>query len=129
LYEREVPATLASGNDTSGRMCGRVVTGGLTAIDVLASGEGEMATLGILIEPELPMTHLNVRRQQKRIGFWLAMDDRSAEVRQWEGQAGKMKGERLVSNSFEPRVIDGSGRGTHGRIGSADTKRVGGETS
>lgn len=104
MYERVVPPTLASGSDTSGGMCGRVVTGGLTAIDVLACGEDEMATLGILIEQELPMTHLNVRGQQTRIGFWLAMGDRSAEVRE-EIQAGKMNGERLVSNSFE-RAID-----------------------
>ena len=42
-------------------MCGRVVAVGLAAVDVLAFGEDEVATLGIFVEPQLPMTHL---RQQ-----------------------------------------------------------------
>ena len=57
-YRREVSPTLACGSNTSGRMCGRVVAGGLTAVDVLTAGESQMAAGGMFIEPQLPMTHL-----------------------------------------------------------------------
>jgi len=57
-YGREEPPTSAGWRDTRGRVRGGVVAGGLTAIDVLASGEGEMTTGGMFIEPQLPMTHL-----------------------------------------------------------------------
>ena len=57
-YGREVPFTLAGGSNASGRVCGRVVAGGLTAVDVLVAGERQVATEGMFIEPQLPMTHL-----------------------------------------------------------------------
>jgi len=55
---REVPPTMAGGGDASGRVFGRVVAGGLTTIYVLTAGESQMATGGMFIEPQLPMTHL-----------------------------------------------------------------------
>jgi len=55
---REEPPTSAGWGDTRGRVCGGVVAGGQTAVDVLAGGEGEMTTGGMFIEPQLPMTHL-----------------------------------------------------------------------
>lgn len=57
-YGREVPPTLTGGGNTSGRMCGRVMAGGLAAIHVLTAGESQMAAGGMFIEPQLPMTHL-----------------------------------------------------------------------
>ena len=60
-YEREVPATLTIGSKTSGGVCGRVVTSGQTTIDVFASGKNQMGTLGIFVEPQLPMTHVKLR--------------------------------------------------------------------
>ena len=57
-YGREEPPTSAGWRDTRGRVCGGVVAGDLTAIDILAGGEGEMTTGGMFIEPQLPMTHL-----------------------------------------------------------------------
>lgn len=56
-HRREEAATLAIGSDAGGRMCGRVEAERLPAIDVLAGGEDEVATLGIFVEPQLPMTH------------------------------------------------------------------------
>ena len=46
-------------------MCGRVVAGGLTTIDVLVFGEDEMVALGIFVEPQLPMTHLRPQTVQE----------------------------------------------------------------
>jgi len=54
----EVPPALAGGSDASGRVCSRVVAGGLAAIHVLTAGESQMATGGMFVEPQLPMTHL-----------------------------------------------------------------------
>ena len=55
---REVPPTVAGGGDASGRVCGRVVAGGLATVYVLTGGESQMAAGGMFIEPQLPMTHL-----------------------------------------------------------------------
>jgi len=55
-----VPPTLTRGRDAGCRVCGSIVTGVLTAVDVLALDENEMATLGIFLEPQLPMTHLRL---------------------------------------------------------------------
>ena len=55
---REVSPTMAGGSDASGRVCGRVVAGGLAAVHVLTAGESQMATGGMFIEPQLPVTHL-----------------------------------------------------------------------
>ena len=74
-YGREVPPTLAGGGDTSGRMYSGVVAGGLTAIDVLTASEGQVATGGMFVEPQLPMTHLEGAQW-----IWLTAGDRSAEV-------------------------------------------------
>lgn len=87
-YRREVPPTLTDGGDTGERMCGRVETRFLSAVDVLTTGENEMVTLGIFVEPQLPMTHLKTGGEQsasesKRIGLWLTVGDRSAEVGEW----------------------------------------------
>lgn len=109
-YGREVPPTLAGGGKTGGRMCSRVVAVGPTAIDVLTAGEGQMATGGMFVEPQLPMTHLQAMetnhqwsRGIERIGFWLTVDDRSAEV----GAGG-------TSTSFKfVRESDQSERETH----------------
>ena len=60
-YGREVPPTLAGGGKTGGRVCGRVVAGGLPTVNVLAPGEGEMTTGGMFVEPQFPMTHLQAR--------------------------------------------------------------------
>ena len=57
-YGREVSPTLTGGSNASGRVCGRVVAGGLAAVDVLTGGESQVATEGVFIEPQLPMTHL-----------------------------------------------------------------------
>lgn len=54
----EVPPTFTGGGHTSGWMRGRVETGCLSAVHVLATGENEMGTLDIFVEPQLPMTHL-----------------------------------------------------------------------
>ena len=62
-YEREVPSTLAGGRNTSGRMCSRVVAVGPTAINVLTAGESQMATGGMFVEPQLPMTHLRAMQE------------------------------------------------------------------
>jgi len=66
-YGREVPPTLTVGSNAGGRMCGRVVAGGLTAINVLTADESQMATVGMFIEPQLPMTHLQLARRCRRI--------------------------------------------------------------
>lgn len=57
-YGREVSPTLAGGNDTGGWMCSGIVAGGLVAVHVLTANEGQMATGGMFIEPQLPVTHL-----------------------------------------------------------------------
>ena len=76
-------------------MCDRVVAAGLLTVDVLAPGEGEMATGGMFVEPQLPMTHLqgsaiagNAANRVRR----LTVGDRSAEVGGW-------RNEHSVSNS------------------------------
>jgi len=53
----EEAATLAIGSDAGCGVCGGVEAERLAAIDVLAGGEDEVATLGIFVEPQLPMTH------------------------------------------------------------------------
>lgn len=80
----EVPPTLTGGGDTSGRVCGRVETGCLSAVHVLATGENEMATLGIFVEPQLPMTHL---KSWRSVGGGRRL--------------GKMNVNTWVSNSFD----------------------------
>jgi hypothetical protein len=57
-YGREEPPASADGSNASGRMCGGVVADGLTTIDVLAAGESQVATGGMFVKPQLPMTHL-----------------------------------------------------------------------
>jgi len=62
-YAREVPPTLTGGGNARGRMRSRVVADGLTAINVLTAGESQMATVGMFIEPQLPMTHLQAMHE------------------------------------------------------------------
>jgi hypothetical protein len=57
-YGREVPPAFASGSGAGDRVRSGVVAGGLTAINVLTSGESQMATGGMFIEPQLPVTHI-----------------------------------------------------------------------
>jgi len=101
-YEREVSSTPAGGSNTSGRVCGRVVAGCLTTIDVLTAGEREMGTGNMFIEPQLPMTHLQAIAGEPSVVpgnaanwvQWLTVGDRSAEVGDW-------RNEHFVSNSLE----------------------------
>jgi len=53
----EVPPTLAGGGDTGGWVCNRVVAGGLAAVHVLTAGKSQVATGGVFVEPQLPVTH------------------------------------------------------------------------
>ena len=59
-YGREVSPAPAGWGNTGCRMRGRVVAGCLTTIDILTGGKSQMATGGMFIEPQLPMTHLQV---------------------------------------------------------------------
>jgi len=131
-YGREVSPTLACGSNTSGRMCGRVVAGGLTAVDILTAPESQMATGGMFIEPQLPMTHLQAIAKEPSVNAGNATDSVLAysSGRSVGGGRRQAKINTLFSNSIESRrstFLRERERETHRRISHSTRLKTRGE--